>query len=208
MLRVGLTGGIASGKSAVAEILREQGCTIIEADLLAHDYLKPENPVSQEVIREFGPEILDASGQISRARLGEIVFDDTQKLARLNAMIHPRVLREIGRRLDELARQGELSRPGGPSVAVAVAALHIEAGYHKNFDRLVVAWCRPEQQLERLLQRGLTREQAEKRVASQMPIEEKRRLADDVIDCSGTLEETRRQTIALAEKLKQLARSE
>jgi dephospho-CoA kinase len=199
MLRVGLTGGIASGKSTVAEILREQGCAIIEADLLAHEYLKPGNPISQEVVREFGPGILDSSGQISRAKLGEIVFGDPQKLARLNALAHPRVLREISRRLDEL------SRPGGPGVAVVVAALHIEAGYHKNFDRLVVAWCRPEQQLERLLQRGLTREQAENRIASQMPLEEKRRLADDVIDCSGSLEETRQQTIALAAKLKQLA---
>ena len=201
MLRVGLTGGIASGKSTVAEILREQGCAIIEADLLAHEYLKPENPVSQEVISEFGHEILDASRQINRAKLGEIVFGDPRKLAQLNAIIHPRVLREITRRLDELAR------PGGPSVAVVVAALHIEVGYHKNFDRLVVAWCRPEQQIERLLQRGLTRGQAEKRIGSQMSIEEKRRLADDVIDCSGSLEETRQQTIALAEKLRQLARS-
>ncbi|HEV2488187.1 MAG TPA: dephospho-CoA kinase [Candidatus Acidoferrales bacterium] len=200
MLRVGLTGGIASGKSTVAGILREHGCAIIEADLLAHEFLKPENPVSQEVVREFGPDILDAAGKIDRAKLGEFVFGDIQKLARLNAIIHPRVLREIGRRLDEL------SRPGGPCITVVVAALHIEAGYHKNFDRLVVAWCRPEQQLERLMQHGLNRQQAEKRIASQMPIDEKRRLADDVIDCSGSLEETRLQTIALAEKLKQLAK--
>jgi dephospho-CoA kinase len=200
MLRVGLTGGIASGKSTVAEMLREQGCAVIEADLLAHEYLKPENPVSQEVIREFGRGILDSSGNIDRAKLGEIVFGDAPKLAKLNAIIHPRVLLEINRQL------GELSRPGGPSVAVVVAALHIEAGYHKNFDRLVVAWCRPEQQIERLIRRGLTREQAEKRIASQIPLEEKRRMADDGIDCSGTLEETRRQTIALAAKLHELAK--
>lgn len=201
MLRVGLTGGIASGKSTVAEILREQECAIIEADPIAHEFLKPDNPISQEVVREFGPGILEDSGKISRAKLGGIVFGDPQKLARLNAITHPRVLREISRMLEGL------SRPGGPIVAIVVAALHIEAGYHRNFDRLVVAWCRPEQQIERLMQRGLTREQAEKRIASQMPIEEKRRLADDVIDCSGTLEETRRQTVALAEKLKQLAKN-
>jgi dephospho-CoA kinase len=201
MLRVGLTGGIASGKSTVAEILRGQGCAIIEADLLAHEFLKPENPVSPEVIHEFGPQILDTSGKIDRTRLGEVVFGDPEKLARLNAIIHPRVLLEINRQL------GELLHPGGPSVAVIVAALHIEAGYHKNFDRLVVAWCRPEQQFERLMQRGLTREQAKKRIASQMPIEEKRRLADDVIDCSGTLEATRQQTIALAARLQRLAQA-
>ena len=200
MLRVGLTGGIASGKSTIAQILREQGCAIIEADLLAHEYLKSEDPSAQEVVREFGPQILDASGKISRSKLGEIVFGDPQKLARLDAIIHPRVLHEISRRLDEM------SRPGGPAVAVVVAALHFEAGYQKSFDRLVVAWCRHEQQMERLMQRGLTHEQAEKRIASQMPIEEKRRLADDVIDCSGSIEETRRQTIALAAKLKQLAK--
>src|SRR6185437_14716323 len=184
MLTVGLTGGIASGKSTVARLLHERGCAIIEADLLAHEYLRPENPVSQEVIREFGAGILDAKGKIDRAKLGEIVFGSAEKIRRLNAIIHPHVLREIARRLRELKRTGETD------IAVVVAALHIETGYYKTFDRLAVAWCRPEQQLERLIKRGLTPEQAERRIASQMPLEEKRRLADDQIDCSGTLEET------------------
>jgi len=187
MLTVGLTGGIASGKSTVARLLQERGCAIIEADLLAHQYLQPENPVSQEVTREFGGGILDASGKIDRTKLGEVVFGDAKKIGRLNAIIHPHVLKEIARRLHELQRTGETD------IAVVVAALHIETGFYKTFDRLAVAWCRPEQQLERLLNRGFTSQQAVRRIASQMPMEEKRRLADDQIDCSGTLQETTRQ---------------
>jgi dephospho-CoA kinase len=187
MLTVGLTGGIASGKSTVARILQERGCAIIEADLLAHEYLRPENPVSREVILEFGAEILDGSGKIVRAKLGEIVFGHAAKIERLNAIIHPHVLKEVARRLRELKQTSETD------IAVVVAALLIETGFYKTFDRLAVAWCQPEQQLQRLLERGLTSEQAERRIASQMPMEEKRRLADDQIDCSGTLDETRRQ---------------
>ena len=187
MLTVGLTGGIASGKSTVARLLQERGCVIIEADSLAHEYLQPENPVSQEVIREFGAGILDPSGKIDRAKLGELVFGNAEKIERLNAIIHPHVLKEIARRLQELQRTGETG------IAVVVAALHIETGFYKTFDRLAVAWCRPEQQLERLLNRGFTSQQAARRIASQMPMEEKRRLADDQIDCSGTLQETTRQ---------------
>ena len=199
MLTVGLTGGIASGKSTVARLLQQRGCAIIEADLLAHEYLRPENPVSQEVLREFGAGILDASGKIDRAKLGEIVFGDAGKIERLNAIIHPHVLKEIARRLQVLKQSGETD------VAVVVAALHIETGFYKTFDRLAVAWCRPEQQLERLIKRGLTPEQAGRRIASQMPMEEKRRLADDPIDCSGTLQETTRQVDEALARWKQVA---
>jgi dephospho-CoA kinase len=187
MLTVGLTGGIASGKSTVARLLQKHGCAIIEADLLAHEYLRPENPVSREVILEFGAEILDGSGKIVRAKLGEIVFGHAAKIERLNAIIHPHVLKEVARRLRELKQTSETD------IAVVVAALLIETRFYKTFDRLAVAWCRPEQQLQRLLKRGLTSEQAERRIASQTPMEEKRRLADDQIDCSGTLDETRHQ---------------
>ncbi len=187
MLTVGLTGGIASGKSTVARLLQQRGCAIIEADLLAHEYLQPENPVSQEVLGEFGAGILDTNGKIDRAKLGEIVFGHAGKIARLNVIIHPHVLKEIAHRLQELERTRETD------IAVVVAALHIETGFYKTFDRLAVAWCRPEQQLERLLNRGFTSQQAVQRIASQMPMEEKRRLADDQIDCSGTLQETTRQ---------------
>src|SRR5579864_5784453 len=123
MLTVGLTGGIASGKSTVARLLQERGCAIVEADLLAHEYLRPENRVSREVIREFGAGILDASGKIDRAKLGELVFGHAEKIERLNAIIHPHVLKEIARRLQMLKRTGDTD------IAVVVAALHIETGY-------------------------------------------------------------------------------
>lgn len=199
MLTVGLTGGIASGKSTVARLFQQRGCAILEADLLAHEYLQPENPISQEVIREFGAGIVDAGGKIDRAKLGEIVFGHARKIARLNAILHPPVLKEIARRLEELKRAGETD------IAIVVAALHIETGFYKTFDRLAVAWCRPEQQLERLIHRGLTPQQAVRRIASQMPIEEKRRLADDQIDCSGTLEETTGQVDEVLARWKQIA---
>jgi dephospho-CoA kinase len=199
MLTVGLTGGIASGKSTVARLLQERGCAIVEADLLAHEYLRPENRVSREVIREFGAGILDASGKIDRAKLGELVFGHAEKIERLNAIIHPHVLKEIARRLQELKRTRETN------IAVVVAALHVETGYYKTFDRLAVAWCRPEQQLERLINRGFTPQQAVRRIASQMPMEEKRRLADDQIDCSRTLQETTRQVDEALARWKQIA---
>lgn len=199
MLTVGLTGGIASGKSTVARLFQQRGCAILEADLLAHEYLQPENPISQEVIREFGAGIVDAGGKIDRAKLGEIVFGHARKIARLNAILHPPVLKEIAHRLEELKRAGETD------IAIVVAALHIETGFYKTFDRLAVAWCRPEQQLERLINRGLTPQQAVRRIASQMPIEEKRRLADDQIDCSGTLEETTGQVDEVLARWKQIA---
>jgi dephospho-CoA kinase len=199
MLRVGLTGGIACGKSTVAAMLRECGLTVIEADPLAHKLLEPGQPAYDDVIREFGKGVLNLDRTIDRAKLGEIVFANPKKLGRLNQIVHPKVIEATELRL------AELTQSGGPPVAVVEAALLIEAGYHKSFDRLIVAWCRPEQQRERLLARGLNTAQAEQRIAAQMPIEQKRRLATDEIDCSGSLESTRQQVKQLAAKLKQLA---
>lgn len=199
MLTVGLTGGIASGKSIVARISQSLGCHVIEADLVAHEFLKPSNAVAQKVIREFGAEILGATGAIDRAKLGEIVFGNAEKLARLNALTHPPVLEEIARQLTQIEQRDS------SSIAVVVAALHVETRYYKAFDRLAVAWCTPEQQLLRLMNRGVTREQAERRIASQLPLDEKRCLADDVIDCSHTIADTERQTreaFAIWRKLK------
>ncbi|MGB6875687.1 MAG: dephospho-CoA kinase [Candidatus Acidiferrales bacterium] len=198
MLTVGLTGGIASGKSIVARMLQEMGCHVIEADLVAHEFLKPANPIAQEIIVEFGPEILGPTGAIDRAKLGEIVFGNPQKLARLNALTHPPVLKEIARRLAEIAQKDN------SSIAVVVAALHIETGYYKTFDRLAVAWCTHEQQLSRLVNRGMTPQQAERRIASQLPLDEKRLLADDVIDCSRTIEDTRQQAKEVLSRWRQI----
>lgn len=199
MLRAGLTGGIACGKSVVAAMLREFGCAVLEADPLAHELIEPGRPAFAEIVREFGPGVLEPEGRIDRARLGAIVFADREKLSRLNRIVHPRVFQELERRLAELAR------PGGPQAAVVEAALLIEAGYDRQLDRLIVVWCRPEQQRERLAARGLSPEQAESRIAAQMPVEEKRRRATDEIDASGSLTETRLQVERLAAKLKQSA---
>jgi len=203
MLRVGLTGGIGCGKTTVAALMRELGCHVMEADSLAHRLMEPGTPAYEDIVSEFGRQILGPGevpgNAIDRRKLGAIVFDDSAKLQKLNRIVHPRVIEEQERLLEELARRDP------PAVGVVEAALLVEAGYHERLDRLVVAWCRPEQQRERLRARGMSPEEIEKRIASQMPLEMKRRLATDEIDCSGALEETRRQTEALAARLKKLA---
>jgi dephospho-CoA kinase len=196
MLRLGLTGGIASGKSAVSAMLREMGFAVLDADSLAHKLIEPGQPAYDEVLREFGTSITDPSGRIDRAKLSAIVFADRAKLDRLNAIVHPRVAEVI-------VSQFEVWRRSGVRDAVFVeAALLIESGIHKQLDGLVVAWCNPEQQLERLLARGLSEAEARRRIAAQLPVEDKLRLATEKIDCSRSLEETRRQVEALATKLR------
>lgn len=199
MLRAGLTGGIGCGKSVVAAMLREFGCAVLEADPLAHELIEPGQPAFAEVVREFGPGVQEPAGRIDRAKLGAIVFADREKLSRLDRIVHPRVFEELERRLAELAR------PGGPQVAVVEAALLVETGYDRQLDRLIVVWCRPEQQRARLASRGLSPEQVRSRIAAQMPVEEKRRRATDEIDNSGSLTETRQQVERLAAKLKHAA---
>ncbi len=199
MLHVGLTGGIGCGKSTVAAMMREMGCHVLEADPLAHRLIEPGQPAYDEVIRGFGPGVRAADGRIDRAKLAAIVFADPAKLALLNRIVHPRVVEALDRELAELER----AQP--QAVAVVEAALLIESSYHERLDRLVVVWCEPEQQIERLLARGMARDQAERRIAAQMQMDQKRRMADDEIDCSGSLESTRRQVERLVAKLKQLA---
>jgi dephospho-CoA kinase len=196
MLRLGLTGGIASGKSAVAAMLREMGFSVLDADSLAHKLIEPGQPAYDEVLREFGPSITDASGRVDRARLAAVVFADRAKLDRLNAIVHPRVAEVISRQFEEWQRQGTRD------AAFVEAALIVEAGIHKSLDGLVVAWCAPEQQFERLRARGLSEAEARRRIAAQLPVEEKLRYATEKIDCSGSIEQTRRQVEALAAKLR------
>jgi dephospho-CoA kinase len=197
MIRIGLTGGIACGKSTVAAMLREMGCHVIEADLVAHELIEPGRPAYEEIVREFGREILEASGRVDRASLGRIVFADAAKREKLNAIVHPRVREEVERRIAALER----SDPEG--IVVVVAALLFEAGYTEALDRMVVAWCRPEQQIERLRERGLPLEEAQRRIAAQWPVEAKRQRADAEIDCSRTLDETRRQVEELFRNLRE-----
>jgi dephospho-CoA kinase len=196
MLRLGLTGGIASGKSAVAAMLREMGFAVLDADSLAHKLIEPGQPAYDEVLQEFGQSVLAPGGRVDRAKVSAIVFNDRAKLKRLNAIVHPRVAEIV------LHQFVEWQRSGMRDAAFVEAALLIESGIHKNLDGLVVAWCHPDQQLERLLTRGLSEAEARRRIAAQLPVEEKLRLATEKIDCSGSLEETRRQVQALATKLR------
>jgi dephospho-CoA kinase len=195
MKRIGITGGIASGKSAVARMLREMGFRVIDADRLGHEVIEPETRAYDEIVREFGAGVVGADRRIDRGKLGAIVFADKGKLVRLNEIVHPRVEEEMVRQFAEWKKNGV------KDAAFVEAALLVEAGYQKNLDGLVVAWCKPEQQVERLIARGLSEAEARRRIASQMPVEEKLKFATVKIDCSGTLEETRRQVEELAEGL-------
>ena len=199
MLRVGLTGGIATGKTTVASMLRELEVPVLNADPLGHELLEPGQPAFDEVLAAFGNEILDADGKVNRAKLGSVVFADEQKRARLNQILHPRILKLVQKWF------AALDEPEGPEFAVVEAALIVEAGYHQSLDKLLVCWCAPEQQIERLKQRDLSLEQAKQRIAAQMPLEEKRKLADIAIDCSGSIDETERQVVDAVEKLKKAA---
>ncbi|MBV8514454.1 MAG: dephospho-CoA kinase [Acidobacteria bacterium] len=192
MRRIGLTGGIASGKSTVAAMLRELSFDVIFADEISRRLLDPGQAAYDETIREFGREIILADGTLDRKKIASIVFADRTKLDRLNAVIHPRVEAQV---LKQLA---EWDREGNHKVAFVEAALLVEAGYMKNLDGLIVTWCRPEQQLERLTARGMTEQDARARIAAQMPVDEKLKRATNKIDCSGSIEETRRQVQELA----------
>ena len=196
----GLTGGIASGKSTVARFLEALGAKVIDADRAGHELLCPPAPVYRKVVSRFGREILNASGEIDRGRLGSIVFADPNKLRELNSIVHPALVA----RIEELA--GEFRSRHPKAVIIVDAALIYEAGMADRFAGIVVTWCTPEQQAERLAAKtGLSREEALRRIAAQIPAEEKRRRADYVIDCSGSLEEARAQAEAIYPELKRLA---
>lgn len=196
MLKVGLTGGIATGKTTVASMLRDRDVPVLNADTLGHELLEPGQAAYDEIVAVFDEDILDADGKVNRAKLGGVIFADAQKRARLNQILHPRILEIVQKWF------AALDEPGGPGFAVVEAALIFEARYNQNLDKLIVCWCRPEQQLERLTLRGLSVEEAKQRVAAQMPLDDKRKLADEAIDCSGSIEETQRQVDRVIEKLK------
>ena len=196
MQRWGLTGGIASGKSTVAVMLREQGFAVIEADRISHGLIERGGAAYADVKELFGDVVLDADGNIDRGRLAAIVFNDPEKLRRLNRIIHPQVAVEIERQLDELELSGKYA------AAFVEAALIFEAGLHQLLDGVAVAWCLPEQQMARLIERGMSAAEARQRMAAQMPVAEKLAMATEKLDCSGTPDETRRQVERLAERLK------
>ena len=203
MLRVGLTGGLASGKSLVGRALADLGCYVIEADVLGRQVLEQGGGTYDAVIAAFGKEILDPDGKINRRRLAAIVFADSadaqQQLAKLNALVHPPVkLRER-----DLADEFTSSHPDG--IVVTEAAILVETGSYKDYDRLIVAVCRPEQQIERSMERdGVSREEVLRRLRRQMPLEEKVKYADFIIDTSGSKEDTLQQVRTVYEALQRV----
>lgn len=197
MLLVGLTGGIATGKSLVSEILRGLGAYIIDADKIAREVVEPEKPAWLEIVDFFGNDIINKDKTINRKRLGEIVFNDPVKKRKLEEIVHPRVIEEENRMVKEYLK----IKPDG--IVIIDAALLIEAGSHKRVDKLIVVYADKETQTKRLMERdGLSRPDAEKRITSQLPLDEKVKMADFVIDNSKGIEGTQRQTVGIFNKLR------
>lgn len=197
MIIVGLTGGIASGKSLVAKVLKDLGAHLIDADKIVHDLLEPGQQAREEVLAHFGAGIERPNGAIDRRKLGELVFGDPGKRAWLNSCLHPKVFKIYTEQVKHLCvRQPD-------AVVVFDAALLIETGYHKKMDKVIVVYADEEQQLKRLTERDcLTHDQAVARIRSQMPLGEKRSHADYIIENTGTREETERRTREVFELLK------
>ena len=189
MLKVGLTGSIAVGKSFVLGVLAEIGCRVLDADATAREVVAPGTPGLNAVAEAFGAEILRDDGTLDRVRLGAIVFSDEEKRRLLNSILHPLIITAQ----DEQLRLWELETPAG--IAVVDAALMIESGGYRRFDKVIVVHCRPEVQLERLISRdGLSLQEAVKRIAAQMSQAEKMKHADFLIDTSEGFESAREQT--------------
>lgn len=197
---LGLTGGIGTGKSTVARLFEALGAVVVDADAIVREVQAPGSPALEEIAEAFGPEVLDESGALRRERLGAIVFRDAEARARLNRIVHPRVAAEMARRVEAARREG------APLVLLDIPLL-LEAGgggsaAASGTEAVIVVYATPEQQIERQVERnGYDRAEAERRARAQLPIEEKRRRADYVIDNSGSREATERQVRALFERL-------
>ena len=201
MLKVGLTGGLASGKSFVGEALAALGCHLIQADELGHAVLLPGGAAYDAVVREFGPGILNSEGKIERSRLAAEAFGKPERLAALSALVHPPVIRLEEEMMAEIAARD----PHG--IAVVEAAILIETGSWRRFDRIILVVCHESQQIERAMRRdGADREQIEARIRRQMPLEEKQKYAGYVINTSGDKEDTLQQTRAVYEDLRRLVK--
>lgn len=200
MLTVGLTGSIAVGKSHVCRVLSEAGLHVLDADQTAREVVAAGTDGLAEIVRNFGDDVLQQDGELDRKKLGAIIFGDPKKRELLNSIVHPRVISAQNDWIEKL----EKSDPNG--IAVIDAALMIESGGYKRFPEIIVVWCEPEIQLERLMRRDhLSEGEAIQRIAAQMPQEEKMRFADHLIDTSGSLEETRGKVLELVKHLRELA---
>lgn len=203
MFVVGLTGGIASGKTTVAQVLKEEGATIIDADQIARELVQPHRPAWDEVVRSFGKKILLEDGSIDRKKLAERVFADPDQRKRLNQILHPLITEEIERRIREIGQKDP------EAIAVIDAPLLIEVGYHRKMERLIVVISTQTEQIERLKERdGINSEEALRILSSQMPLEEKAKFADFVIRNEGSIAETRKRAKEVFQALKKIERDE
>jgi dephospho-CoA kinase len=209
LLKVGLTGGIASGKSVVGEMFTTLGAHLIQADAIAHKLMQPGEGVYREVVRHFGEGILNADGSVNRARLAEAAFgapggNQPSRIQELNKIVHPAVIRRQEEWMEEIGREDSRA------IAMVEAALILEAGAAERFDRLVVVTCRPEQRIQRWAARvgvdeATARREVERRMAAQFPDDKKIKAADYVIDNSGSLDETQKRVSVVYGELKRAA---
>jgi dephospho-CoA kinase len=196
MLKLGLTGSIAVGKSFVCSVLIERGCHVLDADVTAREVVAAGSRGFREVIEAFGKSIVGADGELDRKKLGAIVFADPDKLQTLNAIVHPLVIETQDRWINEVESADH------DGIAVIDAALMIESGGYKRFNKLIVVWCEPAIQLRRIMIRdGLSELEAKKRIAAQMPQDEKKQFADHLIDTSRGFDDTRLQVDNLLRQL-------
>jgi len=208
LLKVGLTGGIAAGKSVVGEMFVALGARLVQADRIAHSLMRPGEAVYNEVVRHFGREILNPDGSVNREKLAEAAFGSstvpegkrTARIEELNRIVHPAVIRSQDEWMQQMGIQDR------HAVAIVEAALLLEAGAAKSFDRMIVVTCRAEQRVERFAARlridlDTARKEVERRMAAQIPDEEKIKAADYVIDNSGSLDETREQVHTVWQQL-------
>ena len=201
MLKIGLTGGIATGKSSVGRMFAELGVHTIDADEIAHDLMRPGEKVYDEVVRRFGPEILNSDKTVDRSRLAELAFDQKRpRIYELNSLIHPGVIERYQQWMEDIRRREP------DAIAMLEAALLLEAGLRRSFDKVIVVSCKPQQRIERWEKRlkvdaETARREVTRRMMAQAPDEAKIQAADFVVDNSGSVEDTRKQVQKIHEAL-------
>jgi dephospho-CoA kinase len=200
MLIVGLTGGVASGKTVVSQVLREEGAHVIDADQIARELVQPHKPAWNELIKAFGQEILQEDGSIQRKKLADRVFGDPKQRKLLNQILHPRIKEEMDRRTKEIGERDP------EAIVVIDAPLIVELGDHREMDKLIVVTSTQTQQIERLKDRDRTdTEESLRIISSQMPLEEKLKFADYVLRNEGSMEEMKKKAKEVYQELKKVA---
>ena len=203
MLKVGLTGGIATGKSLVGGMFSDLGAHIIDADKIGHELMAPGEPVYDEIVKRFGAEILNPDKTVNRAKLAELAFDQRRpRIYELNSLLHPGIIQRYESRMEEIAEREPAA------IVMLEAALLLEAGLRKRFDRIIVVSCKPQQRIERWEKRvhvdaEAARREVTRRMMAQAPQEAKIQAADYVIDNSGSIEDTRMQVENVFAELKE-----